>query len=274
MEHSSGKGRAGDPAAERRARKLVDRDAMILRLLPVARRLARRYAGGPERLDDLEQIAIVGVIKAVARFDPDRGTPLVQFAVPFIHGELKHHLRDNLGLPRAPRAMQANAIKVTSTERTLSSRLGRPARAAEIAVRTGLTESEVLASQELAAAQRTSSLNAGSDTELGPSIDSLARDDDLLEAVEYRHSLNRILGSLDKRERMLLFLRLGVGRTHREAATELGMSPAQASRLFRQALGKARTIAAAIDRPASLENAPDLPAPPRAGGVGLSPGIT
>ena len=111
-----------------RDRGLAARDHCVLELLPLARSVARRYAGGPERLDDLEQVAIVGAVKAASRFDPARGTPLAQFAVPFIHGELRHHLRDNLGLPRGPRATQANAAKVIRAATAISGRVGRPAR--------------------------------------------------------------------------------------------------------------------------------------------------
>jgi RNA polymerase sigma-B factor len=230
---------------------------MVLRLLPLARQLARRYAGGPEQLDDLEQVASVGVVKAVSRFDSSRGTPLTQFALPFIHGELRHHLRDNLGLPRAPRAMQSRVSKVTGAAGALSVHLGRPARVGEIAARTGLPEAEVVDSLELAAAQRVISMNAAPNDGSPSPLDSLAEDDDRLAVVEHRHSLGRVLGSLEGRERSLLFLRLGVGRTQREAARELGLSPGQAARIFRQALNKARAIAAAIERSPDEDPAPE-----------------
>lgn len=234
---------------ELRGGGLAGRDRLVLGLLPLARRVARRYAGGPEGLDDLEQVATVGAVKAVSRFDPARGTPLAQFAVPFIHGELLHHLRDNLGLPRGPRAMQSNAGKVMRAASGLSARLGRPARADEIAAETGLTENEALATMELADAQRIRSLNAGRQVESPVPLDALARDDEGLEAIERRHWLSRVLGSLNGRERSLLFLRLGAGRTRREAARELGLSAAQESRLFRRALDKARAVAAGLDGP-------------------------
>jgi RNA polymerase sigma-B factor len=229
-----------------RDRGLAARDHCVLELLPLARSVARRYAGGPERLDDLEQVAIVGAVKAASRFDPARGTPLAQFAVPFIHGEVRHHLRDNLGLPRGPRATQANAAKVIRAVTAISGRVGRPARAEEIALETGLTEDEVLATMELAAAQRIMSLNGGHEVGADSPLDALGEDDERLEAVEHRHRLSRVLGSLNGRERSLLFLRLSAGRTGTEAARDLGISPAQESRLFRRALDKARAVAAAL----------------------------
>jgi RNA polymerase sigma-B factor len=231
----------------RRCGGLAGREQLVLELLPLARRVARRYAGGPERLDDLEQVAIVGAVKAVSRFDSARGTPLAPFAVPFIHGELRHHLRDNLGLPRGPRAVQSNSAKVIRAATAISGRRGRPARAQEIAAEVGLTEEEVLATLELADAQRIRSLNAGHEVESPTPLDALAQDDEGLVAVEQRHWLSRVLGSLDRRERSLLFLRLGAGHTRGEAARELGISTAQESRLFRRALDKARAVAAALD---------------------------
>jgi RNA polymerase sigma-B factor len=271
----SGNGRPSNGGASGgRGNDLADREGWVLELLPLARRLARRYAGGPEQLDDLEQVAFVGVVKAVSRFDPKRGTPLTQFAVPFIHGELKHHLRDNLGLPRVPRAAQSKAIKVAQTARALELGPDRMAATEEIADRTGLTRDEVLASLELAAAQRTRSLNATPGTESAAPPDALAQDDEGLDLVEYRHSLARILRSLEGRERSLLFLRLGAGRSHKEAAESMGMSPGQAARLFRQALAKARAIAAAVDQPPEdapgTETGPSQEGPP----PDLSPGFT
>ena len=213
---------------------------------------------------------MVGAIKAVSRFDPGRGTPLAQFAAPFIHGELKHHLRDNLGLPRVPRATQSRAIKVVKAARALSLRLGRAPDATEIAASTGVDPTEVVASLELSAAQRTRSLNAAGTPESPSPLDSLAEDDEGLELVEYRESLSRVLGSLEGRERTLLFLRLGAGRSHREAARAMGISPSQAARLFRQGLAKARAIADAIDEP--RPEAPAMPAGSHEGRPGeLSP---
>jgi RNA polymerase sigma-B factor len=225
------------------------RDHRVLDLLPLARSVARRYAGGSEDLDDLEQVAIVGAVKAASRFDAARGTPLAQFALPFIHGELRHHLRDNLGLPRGPRAIQANAAKVVRAATAISGRLGRAARPEEIAADTGLSEDEVLATMELADAQRIKSLNGGYEVESDAPLEALGEDDERLEAVEYRHWLSRVFGSLDRRERSLLFLRLSAGRTRTEAARDLGISPAQESRLFRRAMDKARAVAAALGGP-------------------------
>lgn len=235
----------GTAPTKRRSRDAATREASILRLVPLARRIARRYAGAPEQLDDLEQVALLGAVKAVARFDPARGTPLPQYAAPFIHGELKHHLRDNLGLPRVPRAVQARAIRVAQAASALTVRTGRSASPAEIARHTGIPSEEVAALLELNAAQRTRSLNARSGA--GEAVvDQLAGDDGWLEKLEYRHSLSRILRSLKQRERSVLFLRLGAGRTHDETARALGLSPAQASRLYRRALDKARAVAGAV----------------------------
>jgi DNA-directed RNA polymerase specialized sigma subunit len=153
--------------------------------------------------------------------------------------------------------MQSRVSKVTGAAGALSVHLGRPARVGEIAARTGLPEAEVVDSLELAAAQRVISMNAAPNDGSPSPLDSLAEDDDRLAVVEHRHSLGRVLGSLEGRERSLLFLRLGVGRTQREAARELGLSPGQAARIFRQALNKARAIAAAIERSPDEDPAPE-----------------
>jgi DNA-directed RNA polymerase specialized sigma subunit len=153
--------------------------------------------------------------------------------------------------------MQSRVSKVTGVANALSVHLGRPAQVGEISAQTGLAEGDVRASLELAAAQRVVSISAARGDGSPSPLDSLAEDDDRLAVVEHRNSLSRILGSLEGRERSLLFLRLGVGRTHREAARELGLSPGQASRIFRQALSKARAIAAAIERSPHEETAPE-----------------
>ncbi len=234
----------GEPRPDDRS----GRESWILRLAPLARGIARRYAGAPEQLDDLEQVALLGAVKAVSRFDPARGTPLATYAAPYIHGELRHHLRDNLGLPRVPRATQTRAFKVAQAANALSGRSGAPASAGEIALNTGIPRDEVVALLELNAAQRTRSLNAPS--RAGEAVvDQLAGDDGWLEDLEYRHSLSRILGRLEQRERSVLFLRLGVGRTHGETARALGLSPGQAARLYRRALDKARAVAGGLAEP-------------------------
>jgi len=239
---SSGRAvRAGDRAA---------RQALVLDLVPLARRLARRYAGGAEQLDDLEQVAVVGLVKAAARFDPHRGISFARFAVPFIEGELKHHLRDNLGGPRVPRAMQSRVSKVAKAATALEPGLGRRAGATDIAGCTGLNPGEVRTCLELVDAQRTGSLDSKARDEAVSPIERLGEEDLRLEQIEHRHSLAWVLGRLDPRERSVLFLRLVAGRSHREAADALGLSQPQASRLFRRALEKARAIATAIENPA------------------------
>jgi RNA polymerase sigma-B factor len=235
-------GSAGDVGAAR--------EALILALVPLARRLARRYAGGAEQLDDLEQVGVIGLIKAASRFDEQRGVSFALFATPFIEGELKHHLRDNVGGPRVPRAMQSRVITVAKTATALEPGLGHRAGAKEIAARTGLTTDEVSTCLEVLDAQRTGSLDVKARDDSVSPAERLGEEDPGLEQVEHRHLLIRVLRRLDTRERSLLFLRLVAGRSHREAADVLGISQPQASRLFRQALEKARTIASAIENPA------------------------
>src|SRR5689334_21458242 len=142
--------RAGDPAA---------REALVERFLPLAKQLARRYQRGGEPLDDLVQVASLGLLKAIDRFDPSRETAFSSFAVPTILGELRRHFRDRGWSVRVPRDLQELAVKLEPVSEELTRELGRPPTPAEIAQRTGTTVELVLEAREAAGAYRAVSLD-------------------------------------------------------------------------------------------------------------------
>jgi RNA polymerase sigma-B factor len=216
------------------------RDALVAALLPLARRLARRYEGGSETIEDLVQVACIGVIKAIDRFDPARGTVLSTYAVPFVEGELKHHLRDNLGGAHLPRGTQEEVLKVSRVAEGLAGRLGRAPSAEEVASRAGLTARAVLVALELASAQQPQSLEGRARAEMPTLGDRLGQEDERLELVEHRDLLARVLSSLDQREREALLLHVAGDQSHTEVAKRLGISPRHASRLLHRAVVRAR----------------------------------
>ncbi len=143
--------REGDPAA---------REELVVRFLPLARHLARRYGRGSDQLDDLAQVASLGLLKAIDRFDPNREIAFTSFAVPTIVGELKRYFRDKGWSVRVPRDLQELAIKVDRVADAMSRELGRAPTAAEIAERTGKTVEQVLEAREAAGGRHAASLVA------------------------------------------------------------------------------------------------------------------
>ena len=231
---------AGDPGA---------RDALVIELLPLARRLARRYARGEERLDDLEQVAAMGLIKAVDRFDPERGATLRHFATTYIEGELRHHLRDNLGVPHVPRTLRSVAGRTGRAANRLAAELGRQPRVDELAARTEMRHAEIRQALEVAAALRPPrSLDEGPG-EHAMLNDALGETDERLEQVEDRQLLARVLAALPRTERSLMFLRVVADLPPGDVARRIGVSRRHAARLLGRALAHAREVAKRSDSP-------------------------
>jgi RNA polymerase sigma-B factor len=229
-----------DPAA---------RDELVQGLLPLARRLARRYGGMGESLDDLVQVAAIGLMKAVDRYDPSHGAPLRAYAERMADGELRHHLRDTGALLHLPRALHARVMAVVRTARGLPSRPGAQTRADEIAALLNLTTAEV--TDALAAG---SALDVRSLDEPSPGAerscygDRLGADDSGFELVEDRSVIDRAWRSLDPRERETLVLRLVHDLTYREIAERLGMSVTHVVRLVTRSLKRLQAVARASER--------------------------
>jgi RNA polymerase sigma-B factor len=229
--------RDGEPGA---------RDQLVERFLPLARQLARRYQRAEEPLDDLVQVASIGLIKAIDRFDPDRQVAFSSYAVPTILGELKRHFRDKTWSVRVPRDLQELALKVDRKIAELSRELHRSPTIAEIAAALGASEEQILEAREAASAYRATSIDAprgseddGSDT-LG---DQMGRDEGGFGLAEDRATLDRLLGTVTAREREVLRLRFEEDLTQAEIGEQIGVSQMQVSRIIRQSLSRLRAAA-------------------------------
>jgi RNA polymerase sigma-B factor len=218
------------------------REQLIERYMSLVRSLARRYASRGEQLDDLIQIGAIGLIKAIDRFDINRGVELTTYATPNIIGEIKRHFRDHGWAVRVPRGLQELSIQLMRVVENLTGELGRSPTIAELAEATGASEEEVLEALETGRAYSPLSLSVGSsgdDDELDP-LDSLGDDDHEYEVTEDRAVLEPGLRVLDERERMILQLRFYEGLTQSQIAQRVGISQMHVSRLIRRALEKAR----------------------------------
>jgi RNA polymerase sigma-B factor len=217
------------------------RDRAIEAWLPLARHLAQRYAGRGEPADDLFQVAVVGLIKAVDRWEADRGVDFAGYAIPTIVGEIKRHFRDRTWSVRVPRRLQEMRLAITAANASLSHQLGRAATVADIAAHLNVTEEEVLEGLEGARAYNATSLStpvsADGNTELG---DTLGGEDREFDAVEFRVALGPALATLDEREQRIVHLRFYGNLTQTQIAEQVGISQMHVSRLLTRALAKLR----------------------------------
>ncbi|MFG1994592.1 RNA polymerase sigma factor SigF [Actinoplanes sp. NPDC048988] len=217
------------------------RDRAIEAWLPLARHLAQRYSGRGEPTDDLVQTATVGLIKAVDRFDADRGVDFAGYAIPTIIGEIKRHFRDRTWSVRVPRRLQELRLAITEANNTLTHSLGRAPTVADIAVHLNVTEEDVLEGLEGARAYNATSLStpisADGSTELG---DTLGGEDSEFELAETRVALGPALATLDEREQKILTLRFYGNLTQSQIAEQVGISQMHVSRLLTKALTKLR----------------------------------
>jgi RNA polymerase sigma-B factor len=226
----------GDPRA---------REQLIERYLPLARRLARRYQHGEEPLEDLVQVASLGLIKAIDRFDLGREVVFSSYAVPTILGELKRHFRDRTWSVRVPRDLQELALRVDNAVTRLSVGERRSPSVSEIALAVNATHEQVLDALEAAAAYRATSLDASRSTppgeDPGESVaDTLGAPESGFQRAEERATLEPLLARLAPRERIVLELRYGADLTQAEIGERIGVSQMQVSRLIRQALSRMR----------------------------------
>ncbi len=234
----------------RRWRRFSDRaarDELIARYLPLARKLARRYMTSSEPYDDLVQVASLGLVKAVERFDPDRGFAFTSFAVPTIVGELKRYFRDSGWALHVDRAAQERARKVLDAQGKVSAHTGRPPTVGELAQYLEMSEEEVLDGLQTAEAYDTVSLDApvsgSGDAEGAASrLESFGGGDHRLSLVDDQATIFAAAKHLPQREREILFLRFGADLTQTEIAERVGVSQMQVSRLLRRSLQRLREL--------------------------------
>jgi RNA polymerase sigma-B factor len=224
---------------------LAAREQLIERFLPLAHRVAHRYRRDGDGFDDLLQVASVGLVKAVDRFDPERGTAFSSYAVPTILGELKRYFRDSAWSLRLPRGMQERVLKVERLMSELSATLGRSPTPAEVGERLGLSAEEVLEALEAATAYEAVSLDGareGEDEESALSA-ALGAEDDRFELVELNATIAPTLEALPARDRQILHLRFVEDMTQSEIGQRLGVSQMHVSRLIRRSLARLRAVA-------------------------------
>jgi RNA polymerase sigma-B factor len=227
------------------------REELVKRFLPLARQLARRYQRTNEQLDDLMQVASVGLVKAIDRFDPSRGTAFSTFAVPTILGELKRYFRDSGWAAHVPRGMQERAMHLDQAVEALHRQLGRSPSTKEVAAELHQTEEEVLETIEAQTAYDAVSLeqHRSDDPQAGDTYaDMLATEEDSYELVEYEATIAPALKALATRDRLILQLRFAQDMTQSEIAERIGVSQMHVSRLIRQALARLREVAKAAER--------------------------
>jgi RNA polymerase sigma-B factor len=218
------------------------RDELVEMHLPLVEYLARRFRNRGEPLDDLVQVATIGLIKSVDRFDLERGVEFSTYATPTIVGEIKRHFRDKGWAIRVPRRLQELKLLLTKATSDLSQKNGRSPTVAELAKHLEMSEEDVLEGLESANAYSAVSLDApdGTDDDSPSVSDSLGIEDDALEGVEYRESLKPLLERLPPREKKILLLRFFGNMTQSQIAAELGISQMHVSRLLARTLAQLR----------------------------------
>jgi RNA polymerase sigma-B factor len=215
------------------------RDELIERFLPLARKLARRYTSSSEPFDDLVQVASLGLVKAVERFDPSRGFAFTSFAVPTIVGELKRYFRDSGWALHVDRSAQERARRITDAQQQISARTGRAPTVSELAQYLEFSEEEILDGLQTADAYDAISLDAplaSDDDGATTRIDTIGGVDDRLDKVNDQATILAATRHLPRREREILFLRFGADLTQTEIAERVGVSQMQVSRLLRKSL--------------------------------------
>jgi RNA polymerase sigma-B factor len=224
------------------SRRQTIRDELVTMHLPLVRHLARRFNNRGEPLEDLVQVATVGLINSVDRFDAERGADFLSYAVPTVVGEIKRHFRDHGWAVRVPRRLKELHLSLTAATAELSQRNGRAPNASELAAHLNLSREEVLEGLEAANAYRSSSLDdpVRGDGEMPTLAETLGDEDAALEHVEFRESLQPLLAQVPPRERKILILRFFGNMTQSQIAERMGISQMHVSRLLSQTLVKLR----------------------------------
>jgi RNA polymerase sigma-B factor len=223
------------------------REALVSRFMPLARGLARRYGSSSEPFEDLVQVASLGLLKAVDRYDVERGHPFPSFAVPTILGEMRRYFRDSGWAIHVPRGAQERALKVRDAQECLANVHGHAPTVNQLAEYLELDIEEVIDALQAIHAYQTVSLDAprpsrADDDDSASYGDSIGGDDERYELVELDATLASVLGHIAPRERVILRMRFVEDLTQTEIAERLGISQMQVSRLLRRSLEQLRTL--------------------------------
>ena len=229
--------RAGDARA---------REALVRRFMPLARALARRYDHASEPFDDLLQVAHIGLLKALDRFDPALGFTFQSFAIPTILGEVRRYFRDAGWSVHVSRSSQERALRLRTAQQQLANRWGRAPTIAELAEYLELDTEDIVEALQVVQAYEATSLDAaqpgGADDPL-QYADAMGRVDERYELVELDATLISVLSQIPARERSILHMRFVEDLTQTEIAERIGVSQMQVSRLLRQTLARLRLLA-------------------------------
>ena len=215
------------------------RDELIETHMPLVHHLARRYADRGEPIEDVTQVATIGLIQAIDKFDPDRGSAFSTYAVPTILGAIRRHFRDATWSVKVPRRVQELRGKIDAAHDALAQELGRSPTVAEIATRADVDPADVLDSLALSRARSTAPIDAASDGEV-PLADTLGDLDASLTDIENAETIKRLLTTLSEDERTVVTLRFFDGLTQTQIAERVGVSQMQVSRILTQSLEKLR----------------------------------
>jgi RNA polymerase sigma-B factor len=225
----------------------LDREAIIERFMPLARQIAARYQRPEEPFDDVFQVACYGLVKAVDRFDVERGVAFSSYAVPTITGEIKRHFRDRAWAVRVPRDLQELALRVERVGTELTRELGRAPSVDEVARAIHVEAEDVLEAMEAATAYRATSLDTprpSGDEQAGATLgDTIGRTEDGYDRAEQRALLSDLMRSLTQREREVIRLRFEADLTQAQIGEIIGVSQMQVSRVLRQAIARLRVLA-------------------------------
>jgi RNA polymerase sigma-B factor len=230
----------------RRDRDPRSRELLVRRFAPLARSLAHRYAHTSEPFEDLMQVASLGLLKALERFDPEQGAAFASFAVPTILGELRRYFRDSSWGVHVPRDLQEQTLKVGRTQEQLTKELGRAPTVGELAVYLELDTERVLEALQAAKSYEALPLDAPTGSADGEEsityLDALGAEDEHYELVELDATLAAALKSLQPRERTIVRLRFIEELSQAEIGRRIGISQMQVSRLLRRSLEKLRAL--------------------------------
>ncbi len=221
------------------------REELVRRFMPLVRSLARRYGRSSEPFEDLLQVASLGLLKAIDRYDGERGHPFQSYAVPTILGEMRRYFRDSGWAIHVPRGAQERALKVRDAQERISNETGRAPTANQIAEYLEIDVEDVIDALQAIRAYETVSLDAprgGGDDDVVPYGDTIGRDDERYELVELDATVASALGHLPARDRLVLQLRFVDDLTQTEIAERVGISQMQVSRLLRRSLDQLRAL--------------------------------